>query len=96
MSFLITLKTKNTLQSNDKSKETLLVNDSSTDESVPEELKVTEEEKRGTIPGSTTVTAAAIMCTHARANPLVGQGPPCKVDKKKIKVSSGDLAMQTK
>ena len=42
----------------------LLSNDtSSNDEPLPDDLKITEEEKRGTIPGSTQVTAMALVCT---------------------------------
>ena len=43
----------------------------SDDTSSDEELRVTEEEKRGTSPGSVQATTMALMCRQAQANPTV-------------------------
>ena len=43
-----------------------------------------EEEKRGTIPGSTQATAMALVCTlHTTVNPTVERGKAIKRNKKK-------------
>ena len=56
---------------------------SSDEEPIAENLKVMEEEKRGTIPGSTTATAMALMCTHhTTVNPTVKRGKPIRCSKK--------------
>ena len=45
---------------------------SSNDEPLPNDLKLTEEEKRGTIPRSTQATAMALVCTlQTTVNPTV-------------------------
>ena len=39
-------------------------------------LRLTEEERRGTIPGSTQATAMALTMTRAQANPVVKRFQP--------------------
>ena len=57
---------------------------SSEEEPLPAELKVTEEEKRGAIPGSTQATVMALICTlQTTVNPTVKRGKPLKRNKKK-------------
>ena len=59
---------------------------SSNDKPLPDDLKITEEEKRGTIPGSTQATAMALACMlHTTVNPTVKRGKPIKRNKKKNK-----------
>ena len=59
---------------------------SSKEETVNPDLRKTEEERCGTIPGSLQATAMALMCSsHAQANPTVEPGTPIKRHKKKIK-----------
>ena len=65
--------------------ETLSDDTSSDEEPVPLELRVTEEEKRGTSPGSVQATAMALMCRRAQANPTVERGKLIKRNKKKNK-----------
>ena len=64
--------------------------DSTDDEQVPERLKATEEEKRGTIPGSAEATAAALAGSRAQGNPSVG----CS-RKKRIVVRKQSVALQS-
>ena len=45
-------------------------------------LRVTEEERRGTIPGSTQATVMALTFSRAQANPVVERSKPCKMKKK--------------
>ena len=52
--------------------------DSWSGESVDESLKTTEEEKCGTIPGSTEATAMTLVGARAQSNPIVERGPPCR------------------
>ena len=60
-------------------KEELLVDDtSSEEETVAPEFRTIEEERRDTIPGSTQVTAMALMCSRAQVNPTVERGVPIK------------------
>ena len=59
---------------------------SSNDEPLPEDLKITEEEKRGTIPGSTQAMAMTLACTlQTTVNPTVKRGKAIKRNKKKNK-----------
>ena len=46
-------------------------------------LPVTEEERRGTIPGSTQATAMALTLSRAQANPAVERSKPRKIKKEK-------------
>ena len=49
-----------------------LPDDSSSEEDLERQtLRLTEEEKRGTIPGSTEATAMALALQRAQANPVV-------------------------
>ena len=69
-----------------KEREQLVDDTSSEEETVDPELKTTEEERQGTIPGSVQATAMALMCSsHAQANPTVKRGEPIKRHKKKNK-----------
>ena len=67
------------------SEATPLSDDTSSDEEpYLEDLKITKEEKRGTIPGSIQATAMALACTlHTTVNPTVERGKPIKRNKKK-------------
>ena len=67
----------------------LLSDDSSSEASIDDSLKVSEEEKRGTIPGSTTATAMALAGTRAQTNPTVERGPPKR--RKKLKVTKNHI-----
>ena len=59
---------------------------SSNDEPLPDNLKITEEDKRGTILGSTQATAMALVCTlHTTINLTVERGKAIKRNKKKNK-----------
>ena len=80
----------------DNSEVKLLSDDTSSDEEgVPENLKITEEEKRGTIPGLNLATAMALACTlHTTANPTVERGKAIKRNKMKNKKPK-DKATQT-
>ena len=69
--------------------------DSSSDASVDDSLKVTEEEKRGTIPGSTTDTAMALAGARAQSNPTVERGPPRRKKKVKKPKTTVSTATQT-
>ena len=64
--------------------------DSTDDEQVPARLKTTEEEKRGTIPGSAEATAAALAGSRAQGNPSVGRSK-----KKRIVVRRQSIALQS-
>ena len=55
-----------------KEKESLVDDTSSEEETVNPDLRTTEEERCGTIPGSLQATAIALMCSsHAQVNPTV-------------------------
>ena len=68
-----------------KEEEPLVDDTSSEEETVAPELRTIEEERRGTIPGSTQVTAMALMWSRAQANPTVERGTPIKRHRKKNK-----------
>ena len=68
----------NKSSTDDQNSEKLLDGSSSDDDSPDPSLKTTEEECRGTIPGSQQATAMALMCTKAQANPTVERGKPIK------------------
>ena len=61
---------------------------------VEEDLRITEEERRGTIPGSTQATAMCHFMRTAQANPVVERGPPPKVKKSKSR-SVSEKSTQT-
>ena len=61
---------------------------------VEEDLRITEEERGGTIPGSTQATAMCHFLHTAQANPVVERGPPQKVKKSKSK-SVSEKSTQT-
>ena len=54
----------------------------SEEDEVQTPLRVTEEERRGTIPGSTQATAMALTFSRAQANPVVERSKPRKTKKK--------------
>ena len=58
-------------------------------------LKTTEEERRGTIPGSTCATASVLAGTRAQANPTVERGPPRRRKKNKTKKDTDTVGTQT-
>ena len=71
---------------NDQEARPLSDDASSNDEPLPDDLKITEEEKRGTMPGSTQATAMALACTlHTTVNSTVERGKAIKRNKKKNK-----------
>ena len=72
-----------------------LLDDSSDNESIDSELKTTEEEHRGTIPGSTIAMASALAGARAQGNPTVERGPPHRRKKSKNKKQTETAATQT-
>ena len=72
-----------------------LLDDSSDDEPIDPMLKTTEEECRGTIPGSTIATALALAGARAQANPTVERGLPRRRKKSKTKKKTETAATQT-
>ena len=75
---------------------TPLPDDSSSDEDIERQrLCLTEEEKRGTIPGSTVATAMALATARAQANPTVERSKPRKVKKRKPAEQVQQAATQT-
>ena len=69
-----------------KEKESLVDDTSSEEETVNPDLRTTEEERRGTIPGSLQATAMALMCSsHVQTNQTGEGGTPIKRHKKKNK-----------
>ena len=69
--------------------------DSSSDEHTDTSLQVTEEERRGTIPGSTVATAMALVGARAQSNPVVERGPPRRRKKTKSVKSTTSEDTQT-
>ena len=72
-----------------------LLDDSSDDEIVDKTLKITEEERRGTIPGSVSATASALAGARAQANPIVERGPPRRRKKSKTQKTTDTVGTQT-
>ena len=72
-----------------------LLDDSSDDEIVDKTLKTTEEERRGTIPGSVSATASALAGARAQANPIVERGPPRRRKKSKTQKTTDTVGTQT-
>ena len=72
-----------------------LLDDTSDNEPIDPTLKTTEEECRGTIPGSTSATASALAGAQAQANPTVERGPPRRRKKSKAKKETETTATQT-
>ena len=58
-------------------------------------LTTTEEERRGTIPGSNEATAMALAGQQATANPVVERSKPRKVKKTAPSTSKGHTSTQT-
>ncbi len=58
---------------------------SSEDEPMPQALRVTEEERRGTVPGSAEATAMAMGMRAAQPNPLVRRQQQDANDAKRLK-----------
>ena len=58
-------------------------------------LTTTEEEHRGTIPGSNEATAMALAGQQAIANPVVERSKPRKVKKTASSTSKGHASTQT-
>ena len=72
-----------------------LLDDSSDEEPIDPALQTTEEERWGTIPGSTSATASALAGARAQANPTVERGPPRRRKKSKAKKKTETTATQT-
>ena len=68
-----------------KEKEPLVDDMSSEEETVDPELRTTEEERSGTIPGLVQATVMVLMCSRTQVNPTVERGAPIKRHKKKNK-----------
>ena len=60
-----------------------------------QDLKVTEEEKRGMIPKSTEATAMALAASHAQANPVVERSRIRRVKKTKTSKQVQQATTQT-
>ena len=72
------------------------LSDDSTSEEEPDlTLAITEEECRGTIPGSNEATAMALAGQRATANPVVKQSKPRKVKKTASSTPKGHASTQT-
>ena len=70
--------------------------DNSTSEKEPDPTyAITEEERRGTIPGSNEATAMALAGQRAIANPVVEQSKPRKVKKIATSMPKGHASTQT-
>ena len=91
---MATLKHKKTAKKAKKQPDPPPVSDDSTDDEVPQRLKTTEEEKRGTIPGSAQASAAALAHMHAQANPSVGRGPQKRVVRRQNSVAMKSPSQQ--
>ena len=65
-----------------KDKDVMSDDPSTSEDEVQTPLRVTEEERRGTIPGSTQATAMALTFSRAQANPVVERSKPRKTKKK--------------
>ena len=72
------------------------LSDNSTSEEQPDPtLAITEEERRGTIPGSNQATAMALAGQRAIANPVVKQSKPHEVKKIASSTPKGHMSTQT-
>ena len=72
-----------------------LLDDSSDEESPDKTLQTTEEERRGTIPGSISATASALAGARAQPNPIVERGPPRRRKKNKTPKTTDTVGTQT-
>ena len=72
-----------------------LLDDSSDEESPDKTLQTTEEERRGTIPGSICATASALAGARAQVNPIVERGPPRRRKKNKTQKTTDTVGTQT-
>ena len=92
----MTNKLTNSNKSEEQPNNPLLSDDSSDEEAPENNLRVIEEEKCGSIPGSTVATAMALAGARAQANPTIERGPPHRRKKQLIKKSMVDTASQTR
>ena len=73
-----------------------ILSDNSTSEEEPDlTLTITEEEHRGTIPGSNKAAVMALAGQRAIANPVVEQSKPRKVKKIPSSTPKGHTSTQT-
>ena len=72
-----------------------LADDSTSEEEPDPTLITTEEECRGTIPGSNEATAMALAGQQATANPVVERSKSCKVKKTASSTSKGHASTQS-
>ena len=72
-----------------------LFNDLTSEEESDLALTITEEECRGTIPGSNEATAMALAGQRATVNPVVERSKPHKVKKTASSTPKGHASMQT-
>ena len=72
-----------------------LSDDSTSEEEPDSNLTITEEEHRGTIPGSNVATAMALAGQRVIANPVVERSKPRKVKKTASSTPKGHASMQT-
>ena len=72
-----------------------LLDDPSDDELQDKTLQTTEEERRGTIPGSVSATASALAGAQAQSNLIVECGPPRHRKKSKTQKTTDTVGTQT-
>ena len=72
-----------------------LPDDSTSEEELDPTYAITEEEHRGTIPGSNEATAMALAGQRAIANPVVERSKPYKVKKISTSTPKGHASTQT-
>ena len=72
-----------------------LSDDSTSEEESDPTYAITEEECRGTIPGSNEATVMALAGQRAIANPVVEQSKPHKVKKTAFSTPKGHASTQT-
>ena len=83
-------------QSSDPQQSNPTLPDDSTSEEEPDmTYAITEEEHRGTIPGSNEATAMALAGQRAIANPVVKRSKPRKVKKIVTSMPKGHASTQT-
>ena len=74
---------------------TVLSDDSTSEDESDLTLATTEEERRGTIPGSNEATAIALAGQRAVANPVVERSNPQKVKRNTSQTPIGHASTQT-
>ena len=72
-----------------------LPDDSTSEEEPDPTYAITEEERRGTIPGSNEATVMALAGQRAIANPVFKQSKPCRVKKIATSTPKGLASTQT-